>query len=166
MTRKTTLWLALGLFLISTAASAQASPGRQAGARDRLRENLYHLRLLRMTEALDLTEAQTNKIYPVASRIEKEKAEIIRRLGEEMRELRDLVAKPSAKDEDLAARVRAIRELRLGLQQKDREFENSLEANLSEIQIAKYVLFQTDFNRTIGDKLSRARALMRSRGRF
>jgi Spy/CpxP family protein refolding chaperone len=166
MARKMTRWLALGLFLIAAVASAQTPPGRQAGARERLRQNLYHLRLLRMTEALDLTEAQTSKIYPVAARVEKEKAEIIRRLGTEMQELRDLVARPDAPDEDLAARVKTIRELRLGLQQKDREFEDFLEANLSALQIAKYVLFQADFNRTIGEKLNRARALMRSRGRF
>jgi Spy/CpxP family protein refolding chaperone len=166
MTRKIAPWLVLGIFLISTLASAQTSPGRQGAFRDRLRENLNHLRLLRMTEALDLTEEQTAKIYPVAARIEKEKAEIIRELRAKMQELRDFVSKADAKDQDLAARVKAIRQLRLGLQQKDREFEDFLEANLTEIQAAKYVIFLADFNRTIGDKLNRARALRRNRERY
>ena len=70
------------------------------------------------------------------------------------------------KDEELAAPVKAIRELRLALEQKDRDFETFLEANLTRLQIAKYVLFQVEFNRTMGEKLNRARAIMRDRGRF
>ena len=166
MKRKILPGLAVGLFMISTIAAAQAPPGWRGAARERLRENLYQLRLLRMTEALDLTEAQTAKIYPAAGKIEKEKSAIIKHLGEEIRALRELVAKPGVKDEELAAPVKAIRDLRLALEQKDRDFETFLEANLTKLQIAKYVLFQVEFNRTIREKLNRARDMMRDRGRF
>ncbi len=165
MKRQTALLTILGLFLTATLAAAQSQPGRWGPNRERLRENLNHLRLLRMTEALDLTEEQTAKIYPFAIRIEKEKAGIVRELGAEMEELRQLVSEANPKDEDLVVRVEAIRQLKRSLQDKDLEFEKFLQANLSEIQIARYVIFQADFNRAMGDRLNRARAMTRSRRR-
>lgn len=163
MTRKIPLWIVLSAFLASGLAAAQSSPGWRGPNRDRLRENLNRLRLIRMTEALDLTEEQAAKIYPVASRIEKDKAELVRQLGDEMDDLRELVEETSPKPEELASRVGAIRRLRRSLQEKDAEFEVFLDANLSEIQVAKYVVFQADFNRAMGERLNRARALMRNR---
>ncbi len=166
MKRKPVLWIALGVFLISGVAASQNPPGRGWANRDRLRENLNHLRLLRMTEALDLTEGQTAKIYPEANRIEKEKAEIVRELGDEMAELRRLVTEPKPKEGDLAARVEAVKKLRRELQDKDLEFEKFLQSNLTELQVAKYVIFQAEFNRAMGDRLNRARAAMRGRRSF
>lgn len=157
--------LIIGLFFSWTVSSAQTPVGPPAN-RERLRENLNNLRLLRMTEALDLTEEQTAKIYPVSTRVEKEKIEVIRKLNAEMRALRSLLAGASPKDEDLAVRVRAIKELRLRLQQKGQEFEDCLDANLTQVQRAKYILFQAEFNRALGERLNRARALLRKRGRF
>jgi Spy/CpxP family protein refolding chaperone len=165
MKRPTALLTILGLFLTATLAAAQSQPRRWGPNRERLRENLNHLRLLRMTEALDLTEEQTAKIYPFAIRVEKEKAGIVRELGAKMEELRQLVSEANPKDEDLVSRVEAIGQLKRSLQDKDLEFEKFLRANLSEIQIARYVIFQADFNRAMGDRLNRARAMTRSRRR-
>ena len=163
MSRKTIPWLFLGLFLTATMAAAQPQPGRRGPGRDRLRENLNRLRLIRMTEALDLTEDQTAKIFPLASRMEKEKAEIVRELGAKMADLRQMIGEGTPRDEDLAARVEAIRQLRRSLQEKDLEFEKFLQANLTGIQVAKYVIFQADFNQAMGERLNRARAMMRNR---
>jgi len=165
MTRKTMPWIVLGLFLTASIGAAQSPAGRPGPDRDRLRENLNQLRLLRMTEALDLTEEQTAKIYPFATRVEKEKAEIIRGLGAEMADLRQLIVEGNPKDEDLAARVETIRDLRRSLQEKDLEFEKFLQANLTGIQVARYVIFQAEFNQAMGDRLNRARAMMRDRWR-
>ena len=161
MTRKAIPWIVLGLFLTSAAGVAQVptQPERRGPDRERLRENLTNLRLLRMTEALELTEEQTAKIYPFATRIEKEKAEIIRELGAQMTDLRRVIEESGPKDEDLAARVEAVRKLRRSLQEKDLEFERFLQDNLSGIQVARYVVFQADFNQAMGDRLNRARAL-------
>jgi len=157
--------IVLGLFLSSAVGAAQTQPGRRGPDRERLRENLTNLRLLRMTEALELTEEQTAKIYPFAARIEKEKAGIVRGLGAEMTELRRVIGESGPNDEDLAARVESIRKLRRSLQEKDLEFERILQDNLSGIQVARYVVFQADFNQAMGDRLNRARALT-GRGRL
>jgi hypothetical protein len=157
--------LVFGLLFSWTLLAAQA-PSQQLANRERFRENLNNLRLLRMTEALGLTEEQTSKIYPVSARVEKEKIEIVRTLGTEMRGLKDVLAGANPKDEDLAVRVKAIKELRRGLQQKDQDFEDFLEANLTQLQKAKYLIFQAEFNRALRDKLNRARTLLRNRRPF
>ena len=159
MRRKTIPGIVLGLLLAAAVGIAQTQPGRRGPDRERLRENLTNLRLLRMTEALELAEEQTAKIYPFAARIEREKAEIVRELGAEMTDLRRVIGESGPRDEDLAARVEAIRKLRRSLQEKDLEFERFLQENLSGIQVARYVIFQADFNQAMGDRLNRARAL-------
>ena len=138
-----------GLFL-SAQAQDQKPPNRE-----RIRENIHQLRLLRMTEALGLSEEQTAKIYPVASRIEKDKQAILGEINGEMRRLQDLLAETDLDEADLSASVAKIKELRQRFQHKDREFEEFLEENLSPLQKAKYLLFSAEFYRGITEGLRR-----------
>ena len=63
--------------------------GAQRGAR--VRENLATLRLLRLTQALDLTEEQTSRIFPFINKIEKEKIGIQRQMSARYPELRRII---------------------------------------------------------------------------
>ncbi len=139
-------------------ARAQAQPA-QAGpqARARLRENINTLMLLRMTEALELTEEQTAKLFPPLTRIEKEKADLQRRMGIEVRDLREILQSDPVREPDVAASVKRVRELRRALREKDEEFDSVVEANLTPVQKGKYVIFLVDFTRGLGEKLNRAR---------
>jgi chromosome segregation ATPase len=138
-----------GLFL-SAHAQDQRPPNRE-----RIRENIHRLRLLRMTEALGLSEEQTAKIYPAASRIEKDKRSLLGEINAEMRRLRDLLTETTPAEADLLASVARIKELRRRFQDKDREFEDFLEENLSPLQKAKYLLFSAEFYRGITEGLRR-----------
>jgi Spy/CpxP family protein refolding chaperone len=140
-----------GLFL-SAHGQIQRPPNRE-----RIRENIHRLRLLRMTEALGLSEDQTAKIYPVASRIERDKQVILRGINGEMRRLQDLLAEANPDEVDLAASVVKIKQLRQSFQHKDREFEDFLAENLSPVQKAKYILFSAEFYRCITEGLRRQR---------
>lgn len=131
-------------------------PGQKTMGRERIRENINRLRLLRMTEVLELTEEQTAKIYPAYYRVEKEKMEIMKRLNSEIRELKTLLGEADAKKEEMASKVKAVKELRRSLLEEDREFEDFLEQNLTEIQKAKYLVFSVEFYRNLGEKLNRA----------
>ncbi len=122
-------------------------------SRERIRENIQRLRLLRMTEALGLTEDQTAKIYPAASRIEKDKQAILREINGEMRRLQEMLAEADSDESGLLARVAKIKELRQTFQQKDREFEDLLEKILSPLQKARYLLFSAEFYRGITEGL-------------
>ena len=147
------------LFLIS-ASMAWARPA-QAGpqVRARLRENIDTLMLVRMTQALDLTEDQAAKLYPALTKIEKEKAALQVKLGADVRDLRVLLDRPGAKEADFVERVKRIKDTRLEIKKKDDDFDAILDAELTSLQKAKYVIFTVDFYRGLGEAINRAREM-------
>ncbi len=163
---KKLLSIMLGLtFVLSSAFLMAQTPPRREPMR-RVRENINRLRLLRMTEALELTEDQTAKIYPFSTRIENKKMDIIRDLNGKMGELRALLKEEKPNEVDLTAAVKTIKELRSALQAQDREFEDFLDTQLTEVQKAKYLLFAAEFYRNLGEQLGRARAWTREKRQF
>jgi Spy/CpxP family protein refolding chaperone len=150
--------LLVGLVWLATQVGAA---GRLIGPqnRERLRENLSTLRLLRMTQALDLTEDQTAKIYPAVNRIEKERLQMQKQMGDQIEELRALMKQEPTDQSLLAGKIKTIRDLRAGIKTKDEEIEEYLNANLTVLQKAKYVLFSIDFYRSLGEKIGRYRRL-------
>jgi Spy/CpxP family protein refolding chaperone len=154
------------LFLISFVVLGSlvlAQPGQRPMGRQRLRENINRLRLLRMTEALELTEEQSTKIYPVYYRIEKEKLALIKALNSEIGDLKNLLSEPNSTDEEIAAKVKAVKDLKGNLLEKDQEFEDFLEQNLTAVQRAKYIVFSVEFYRNLGEALDRARGWPREK---
>jgi Spy/CpxP family protein refolding chaperone len=154
------------LFLISFVVLGSlvlAQPGQRPMGRQRLRENINRLRLLRMTEALELTEEQSTKIYPVYYRIEKEKLALIKALNSEISDLKTLLSEPNPTDEEIAAKAKIVRDLKRNLLEKDQEFEDFLEQNLTAIQRAKYIVFSVEFYRNLGEALDRARGWPREK---
>jgi Spy/CpxP family protein refolding chaperone len=127
--------------------------------REKMRENLSTLRLLRMTQALDLSEDQTAKIYPAVNRIEKEKLQMQKQMGDQIEDLRALLKQESPEQSLMAGKIKTIKDLRAGIRAKDEEIEDCLNANLTVLQKAKYVLFSIDFYRSLGEKIRRDRRL-------
>jgi len=120
----------------------------------RVRENLATLRLIRMTQALDLTEDQTSRIFPFINKIEKEKLAIQRPMTADIQELRRLVGLGTAPETEivsLVGRIRAAQERVRGL---DAESEAFLEKGLTPLQRGKYILFQIDFYRALEQAVS------------
>ncbi len=143
----------------------QAGPGqaapleRPSRVSSRFRENIITLKLLRMTQALDLTKEQTTVIYPVLTRLENAKYDLTRTLNEAMIELR-LVVRPDRPDERKIGEVLAtIDRLRDEISAKDREVDDFLKTKLTVVQEAKYVLFSVEFYRGLGERLERMRML-------
>ena len=148
----------LACLLLGRLGMAQDA-SNQGQTRERLRANINTLMLVRMTQALDLSEEQAAKLYPALTRIEKDKAELQRRLGKDVQDLRAAAQKPGIRDADLLDMVRRIRESRLAIRQRDDEFEAILDQGLTPLQKAKYVIFTVDFYRGMGEKVLRAREM-------
>jgi hypothetical protein len=153
------VFLAAGLMLGATAFGQNRGQMGGGQNRERVRDNLATLRLLRLTQALDLTEEQTAKIFPTINRIEKEKTRIQRDLSVQIRELRTLLKDPATKDDKLLPLLKSLKAGRESVRTLDVELETFLEANLTVAQSAKYVLFNIDFMRNLTDALNRSGSL-------
>ena len=130
-------------------------------SRKRIRENINTLRLLRMTQALDLTEEQAAKIFPALNRTEKEKRGINRQIGQKLKELRLILVKEKPEEQEIEQAIGDLKKLRNALKMKDEELEKIIEENLTLVQRAKYVVFSVDFYRGIREKIDRARRLQK-----
>lgn len=150
------LSILLCLLLLSSILSA-AIQDDQPRNRRRTRENVRTLWLLRMTRVLELTEEQTAKVFPIVSRIEKEKSEIYKQIGKQVRELRLILSEEKPGQDDLKNKINKIKELRNQIKKKDEELEARMEENLTLIQRAKYLMFAANFYRDLRDNLDRAR---------
>jgi Spy/CpxP family protein refolding chaperone len=151
---KVAVFSSLLFFLLASLGQAQRGPVQD---RARMRDNLATLRLLRLTQALDLNEKQAAIIFPVFNRIEKEKLDIQMRLAADIRDIRRLIQDPSPDEAEIEDKTKDVREARNLIEGKDRELEAFLESNLTSIQKAKYVLFQVDFYRGLEQNLDRLR---------
>jgi Spy/CpxP family protein refolding chaperone len=146
------------LFVLSLAGWAQdRAAARTPQTRERLRENINNLRLLRMTQVLDLDEEQTARVFPVYTRIEKEKSEYQRSLTARLRELRQALRQTPYDDARILETTKAIRGLQDEIRAKDLEFEAFLGGVLTPVQQGKYLLFMVEFYRGLGDNLERLR---------
>ncbi|MBC7360831.1 MAG: periplasmic heavy metal sensor [Candidatus Aminicenantes bacterium] len=128
----------------------------QSGMQRNIRENIFTLRALRMTQALDLTQEQTAIIFPELNKSEKEKAELQQQLAGEIRELRLLIRENKAKADEFEARVNRIKELRKKIALREEAFEEFLFNQLTPVQRAKYIIFNIDFNRGLMERMHRA----------
>jgi Spy/CpxP family protein refolding chaperone len=137
-----------------------ARPGQASDQAQRagLRERIGELYLLRLTRVLDLTEQQTAKIYPLLTRSERHKAEIQRKMGQDLRALREEMDKTPPEDKELLALVNRIREARLAIRKSDEQTEAALDGILTPVQRARYLVFNIEFLRNVGENLGRIRA--------
>jgi len=154
--------LAMILVLGFGLGSVFAAPGggqAEPQGRARLRERIGDLYLLRLTRALDLTEDQTAKLYPLLVRAEKDKAELQRRLSLDMKDLRAELSKERPKEDALLPLTNGVWEKRREIRRIDDDVEAALDRVLTPVQKARYLIFTVEFFRSVGENLERARGL-------
>jgi len=155
------LFLFVFCFLFVSSIFLAAFPDEENRARKKIRENINTLRLLRMTQALDLTEEQAAKIFPALNRIEKEKRGIQGEIGQKLKELRLILAKEKQEEQEIENAIQELKELRNALKSQDAELEKIVEENLTVVQRAKYLIFSVDFYRGLREKIDEARRLQK-----
>lgn len=158
--RHTSLFLALLAAVLVAAPALSAAQNQPIPPRQRMQRNLSALRLVRLTQALDLNEDQTAKVFPALNRIEKAKQDIQKDLSENILALRAMCQESEAKDEDLEATLLRIRDDRRRIKDLDAEADAALEAVLTVRQKARYEIFQIDFLRGLSETMNQARQRM------
>ncbi len=160
MKAKSIVALSLGLIIFSSVvypAVQEQDNELQERQRLRTRENIVTLMLLRMTRFLELTEDQTAKVYPLMTRVEKEKMMLNQRIARQMQELRMILKEEEPDPEALKLRIEALKELRDELRSRDAEVEAQLQEILTVVQQAKYLVFMNVFFKELRENLERAR---------
>jgi Spy/CpxP family protein refolding chaperone len=110
-----------------------------------------------MTRVLELTEEQTAKVFPIVSRIEKEKSEVYQQIRKQVGELRLILGEEEPDQKELKNKINKMKELRNIIKKKDEELEARMEENLTLVQRAKFLMFSANFYRELRDNLERAR---------
>jgi len=123
--------------------------------RGKIRENIFTLRALRMTQELELTEQQTALIFPELNRAEKEKAELQRNLAKEIKELRGMIKEEKTPPDQYEAKIAQINQLRIKIREREEVFEKFLFEQLTPLQKAKYIIFNVDFNANLMMRMRR-----------
>jgi Spy/CpxP family protein refolding chaperone len=155
MNKKSLITVIIVCFLIPATAGdalaqARGGMGQGMGQRGaRVRENLATLRLLRLTQALDLTEDQTSRIFPFINKIEKEKLAIQRQMTSDIQELRRVLSAGTVPETEIIPLVGRIKASQGRVKELDAESEAFLEKQLSPLQQGRYVIFQIDFYRML-----------------
>ncbi len=147
----------LCLVFSATGWAQDRAAARVPQTRERVRENISNLRLLRMTQVLELDEGQTAQIYPFFNRVEREKAELQQSLTAELRNLRQALRQPPFDDGRILETVKTIRGLQDQIRRKDVEFEAFLGGVLTPVQQGRYLVFMVEFYRSLGENLNRLR---------
>jgi len=127
--------------------------GRQRG----IRANINMLRLARMVQALDLTEAQVAVIMPEMNKNENEKQQFQQDLQLHLRDMRLLLSRETPDELKISEHLSSIKTLKRTLQNKEAEFEKFLTENLSLVQQANYLIFSQEFYRGLKQQLDNAR---------
>lgn len=155
MTMKKNVWIiCLAVLAAGVPARAQVPAG---GARQRVQENLSTLRLVRLTQALELTEDQTARVFPAFTKIEKERLEIQKAMSAGIQDLRRMLRDPQTKEADYEPVLNRLREGRGRISALEEETNIILEKHLTVVQKARYQIFQIEFYRGLGETLNQAR---------
>ncbi len=120
------------------------------------REVIEKVRIYKLTEALDLTEEQTMKLFPRLRDFRKREREFQRQRVATIDKLRDLI-KTNAEEKEIVKVLDKLHEMqknRLALQIK--EMENIKEL-LTPVQQAKFLIFEEDFEREIRELIREVR---------
>ncbi len=116
--------------------------------REEIRELINSLRIVKMTQALDLSEEQAIKVFTKMGQIEKEKKNLQKKMKESVQGLRGLIDS-EASEEELKKSVENIKNLRTSIKDQDEALVKHLEGVLSVEQQAKCILFMEEFPKHI-----------------
>jgi Spy/CpxP family protein refolding chaperone len=158
------------MLLAGLAAGAQAqqqAPGPQGGAsgadrpieqqREEVRKKVEAVRLARMTEALQLDEKTAAKFIPAITAIERKRRALMKENQETTRELKIMLHANPPDEAKLKAAISAIEKNRHEISSlREKEF-NAAKDNLTATQMARYLLFNQEFQKEMRGMVEGAR---------
>jgi Spy/CpxP family protein refolding chaperone len=126
-------------------------------------ERMHLIKLWRLVDELEVDEEQAATFFPVWSKHERERKEILKRRKEATEELSELLDAESHKK--IEAQLSVVREIDAELQDLDRQFKERLGDVLSVNQEAKLLLFEDRFRTDLRLLVRDFQGMRRGKGR-
>lgn len=122
---------------------------------EKIRERIETLRMWRLTEALNLDEKSSAKLFPLLKKFDKKKAEVENAQREGMRELRQLLKEK--RETQLKGLLERLEKNHKDLQKLKEEEWVELKNILTIEQQAKFIIFLQEFNKEVRRLVAEAR---------
>jgi Spy/CpxP family protein refolding chaperone len=148
----------IALVVLAGAPAVRAQSWREpSDPRDKARDRIQMIRMMKMTEALRLDRETAARFFAVGSRYEETKRHVRRDMQDDIQRLRHSLQNINPPEKELRETVLRIRNRKkdlsdLNLKQIDEEL-----SLLRPEQQARYLLFTIDFRREIDDLLREVR---------
>lgn len=161
--------------LASGARAQQQAPGPQGGGprydrlteqqREVVRKKVEAVRLARLTETLQLDEKTAAKFIPVITAIEQKRRQLMKENQETMRELKIMLHASPPDESKLKIAINAIEKTRHEIASLREKEYSAARDNLTVTQMARYLLFNQDFQREMRGMVEGARHPRRGPGK-
>ncbi len=139
---------------VTLLAAQDAAPEKR---RDRVLDRIEMMRMWRMTDALNLTEEEGAALFPFLRDLDGKRRDLNEERGWVMRELRDTIKGENPDPEAVNGLIDRLTKVRAGIRDlEDRELKRVREI-LDPEQVARYIVFERDFEQEIRDLIFQAR---------
>ena len=147
MCRKIFFVTLIGCLLFGTSALLAQPPRDPQDPHEKSRERIQMVRMLKLTEALNLDRGAAGRFFAVSAHYEETKRRIRRDLQDDIQRLRHLTRDLSAPEKELRETVLRIKNRKKDLSDlNNKQIEEEL-GLLRPDQQARYILFAIDFHR-------------------
>lgn len=125
------------------------------GQMEKVRKRIETLKMWKLTQALDLDEKTSAKLFPLLSKYDKKRAEIERAMRDDMKELRESLKE--RREGNLKNILDKLEQNHKAIQMINDEERAELKKILTIEQQARFILFQQEFDREIRRIIAEAR---------
>jgi len=147
----------LFLFLISGLAYPQPLP------KERVREQIETIRMWKLTEALNLSQEQSMRFFPLFNQWEREKRQLDLEGDRLLDEMKLVLKKERLKEKEIRTLLERLEENRVRRREGQKDFWLQASEILTLRQRAEYLIFQRDFERRIREIIKGIRERQRER---
>ena len=147
----------LFLFLISGLAYTQPLP------RKRVREQIETIRMWKLTEALNLSQEQSMRFFPLFNQWERERHQLDLERNRFLDELKLVLKRERPKEKEIRTLLERLEENRVRRGEGQKDFWLQASKILTLRQRAEYLIFQRDFERRIREIIKGIRERQRER---
>jgi len=147
----------LFLFLISGLAYPQPLP------KERVREQIETIRMWKLTEALNLSQEQSMRFFPLFNQWEREKRQLDLEGDRLLDEMKLVLKKERLKEKEIRTLLERLEENRVRRGEGQKDFWLRASKILTLRQRAEYLIFQRDFEKRIREIIKGIRERQRER---